>query len=556
MTGIVPSFPYRRSTDQDAPRPVRHPVIIVGAGPVGLSLAADLALQGVPVLVLDRDDRPATGSRAICFAKHTLEIFDRLGCGQRIVDKGVAWNVGRVFFRDREIYGFDLLPDPGHRRPAFVNLQQYHVEDHLLARCCELPGLEIRWQNTVTDVSPAPESVELVVATPDGPYRVAADYLVACDGYHSTIRDRMGLESRGRVFQDRFLIADVKMHATFPTERWFWFDPPFNPGRSVLVHRQADDVWRIDFQLGPVADPERERRPENILPRVQALLGPATPFELEWASVYTFSCRRMDAFRHGRVLFAGDAAHGVSPFGARGANSGIQDAANLAWKLAYHLSGRAPHTLLDTYATEREAAADENILQSTRATDFITPKDDVSRIFRDAVLDLAARYPFARSLVNSGRLSVPAVLAPSPLSSDEAEESFQGGPSPGHVAPDAPVAIEGRPTWLLDQFRSGVFTILAFGTDESVGPVVTTARTISRRIPVRVVIVRPPRTQHPHASGARDVVDVEGLAASRYDALPGTIYVIRPDQYVCARWRVPSSGQVTRAMLRATFVEE
>ncbi len=209
----------------------------------------------------------------------------------------------------------------------------------------------------------AAEGVALTIETPDGAYDLTCDYLIAADGSRSAVRALMGLETHGRTFHDRFLIADVRMHAPFPTERWFWFDPPFHPGQSVLLHRQPDDVWRIDFQLGWDADPALERQPERVIPRVRALLGADAGFELVWCSVYTFSCQRMERFRHGRVLFAGDAAHGVSPFGARGANGGVQDAENLAWKLAWVLKGRAPDALLDSYGAEREAAADENILQ-------------------------------------------------------------------------------------------------------------------------------------------------------------------------------------------------
>ena len=258
----------------------------------------------------------------------------------------------------------------------------------------------------------------------------------------------MGLESKGRTFRDRFLIADVKMKADFPTERWFWFDPPFHPGQSVLLHRQPDNIWRIDFQLGWDADPVVERQPERVIPRVKALLGEQTEFELEWCSVYTFSCLRMETFRHGRVLFAGDSAHGVSPFGARGANSGVQDAENLAWKLKLVLEGKAPEQLLDTYASEREYAADENILNSTRATDFITPKSEISRIFRDATLDLAKDCAFARRLVNSGRLSVPATLVHSPLNTPDCDD-FAGAMAPGAAALDAPVFVDGKPDWFL-----------------------------------------------------------------------------------------------------------
>ena len=252
------------------------------------------------------------------------------------------------------------------------------------------------------------------------------------------MRKLIGQESHGRIFRDRFLIADVKMKADFPAERWFWFDPPFHPNQSVLLHMQPDNVWRIDFQLGWNADPVEAVKPENVLPRIRALLGPDTQFDLEWVSVYTFACERMDAFRHGRVVFAGDSAHRVSPFGARGANSGVQDAENLAWKLKLVTDGLAPETLIDTYSAEREHAADENILNSSRATDFITPKSEISRSFRNAVLNLAKTHPFARSLVNNGRLSLPATYADSPLNTPDTA-AFSGRMRPGAVALDAPV---------------------------------------------------------------------------------------------------------------------
>ncbi|WP_431288958.1 FAD-dependent oxidoreductase [Roseateles chitinivorans] len=547
-------YPYRRSADQDAHergQPARHPVVVVGAGPVGLTAAIDLALQGVPVVLLNNDGRLSVGSRALCFAKRTLEILDRLGCGQRLVDKGVSWNVGRVFFRNEQVYQFNLLAEDGHQRPAFVNLQQYYVEGFLVERALELPLVDLRWHHGVTGLVQHDDHVDLEIETPDGPYTLLADHVVACDGSRSTLRKLIGEESHGRTFKDRFLIADVRMNAPFPAERWFWFDPPFHPGQSVLLHRQPDGVWRIDFQLGWEADPELEKQPERILPRVRTLMreasiaaggdGAVPQIELVWASVYTFACMRMDRFRHGRIVFAGDAAHGVSPFGARGANSGIQDADNLAWKLAAVVHGRAPDALLDTYAREREIAADENILNSTRSTDFITPKSEVSRMFRDATLTLAKDFDFARRLVNSGRLSVPTVQY-------------------GMPAADAPITVDGLDDWLLRQMQPGRFTLMVF--DEA------GEGSRRQRVPVGpewglgVQEGSPMPRGEPALGDAEsgidvllrlhidDAFDARGLVRQRYGATPGSVVLLRPDQHVCARWRTMPTGDAIQAAMR------
>ena len=558
------AYAYQRSPDQDCEAPVRHPVVVVGAGPVGLSLAIDLAQRGRKVLLLDNDDKLSTGSRAICFAQRTLEIWDRLGAGDAMCAKGVEWNVGKVYFKDELLYHFNLRLEPGHQRPDFINLQQYYAEAFLAVRAAALPNIEIRWRNSVAALDQTADGVLLGIDTPDGRYAITADYVAACDGSRSPLRALLGQESTGRVFRDRFLIADVKFGGPspvpgrpaagerppvgqrsgeaesvgaghFPAERWFWFDPPFHRNQSVLLHSQPDGVWRIDFQLGWDADPEEEKKPERIKPRVDAMmrqaLGHEVPYELEWASVYTFACLRMAAFRHGRVLFAGDSAHGVSPFGARGANSGVQDAENLAWKLDLVLRNAAPDALLDSYAVEREYAADENILNSTRATDFITPKSEISRLFRDAALDLAGDHGFARCIVNSGRLSGPATLHASPLSTADID-SFAGLMVPGAPAADAPLLSAGRKDWLLRHIGSD-FTLLVFGH----------APGWAASLPVQTVVIG--------NSGDSGLQDAEGWATRRYDAQPGTVYLLRPDQHVCARWRAPTQTSVASALRRA-----
>jgi 3-(3-hydroxy-phenyl)propionate hydroxylase len=406
-----PTFPYRQTEEQRSGTLRRHPVVIVGAGPVGLTAALDCARRGIPVVVLDDNDTVSIGSRAVCYAKRSLEIWNRLGVGARMVEKGVSWKVGKVYFQDDLVYTFDLLPEPDHQMPAMINLQQYHLEEYLVQACQAEPAVTLLWKHRLLSLAQADDHALLTVETPDGVFRLEASWVIACDGANSDTRRMVGAGFTGQFFQDRFLIADVVMQADFPTERRFWFDPPFHRGQSVLLHKQSDNVWRIDFQLGWGADADQEKMPQNVVPRIQAMLGPDVAFELEWVSVYQFACRRIDRFRHGRVLFAGDAAHQVSPFGARGANTGVQDVDNLAWKLARVLDGSAAEALLDSYHEERAFAADDNLRQSTRSTDFITPKSRSSRVLRDAVLELAADEPFARRLVNSGRLATPTPYA-------------------------------------------------------------------------------------------------------------------------------------------------
>ena len=526
-------FGYRRHADQDRTGAdiAEHRVIVVGAGPVGLSLAIDLAQRGQDVLLLDDADRIGEGSRAICFSKRSLEFWDRLGVGDRMVDKGVVWSVGRIFHGDRQLYQFNLLPEQGHKRPAFINLQQFYAEAYLVDRVEQLPSISLRWRNKVVALEQRNDGVALTIDTPDGPYQVRAAYVIACDGARSSLRGMVGAEFSGQVFEDQFLIADVKMTAEFPTERWFWFDPPFHAGRSALLHKQPDDIWRIDLQLNRYADPAVEKQPENVRPRIARMLG-HDKFEFEWISLYKFQCRRMDRFIHGRVIFAGDAAHQVSPFGARGANSGLEDAENLAWKLDRVLRGQSPEMLLESYHVERSAAADENIRESTRSTDFMAPNSHQEARLRKAVLSLAKETGFGKRMVNGGRLSVPSIYE-SPLSTPDGED-WRGGPQPGTSMPDAPIAAQsGQPMFLTDAFiRQGTrFTLLEFGNGASVAA------------PEGLGAIR--------ICGQDGFVDRDGLATARYDAEPGTAYLLRPDGYVAARFRHPTRDALEAALARA-----
>ncbi|KIT15373.1 FAD-dependent oxidoreductase [Jannaschia aquimarina] len=498
-------FPYRRAPGLDGPE-ARHPVFIVGAGPIGLALALDLARHGTPSVLVDDNDVVSVGSRAICWSKRSLEILDRLGLGERAAEKGVGWKVGRTFHGEEEVFSFDLQPEPGHKFPAFVNLQQYYVEQFLAEAALDNPLIDLRFKNRVTALDPVAGRLE--IETPDGAYTLEADHICACDGARSPIRQMMGLEFDGEVFEERFLIADIEMQADFPSERRFWFEPTFHAGQSALLHRQPDDIYRIDLQLGWDADPEHEKRHEVVRPRIEKVVGHAD-FRIDWVSVYTFQCRRLTSFLHDRVIFVGDSAHVVSPFGARGGNGGLQDVDALGWRLAAVAQG-AEVAMLRGYDRERGFAADENIRNSARATRFMTPADGAERLFRDQVLKLAAQAPFARGMVNSGRLSVPCTY---PLDGPDAPDLPMGA-RPGTVAPDAPLGNG----WLSERTGHG-WLLLAIGQD---APTVEGVKALTL--------------------GSDDVLRDRYLGDADC-----ALYLLRPDGIVAARWRDAGAQEIEAA---------
>jgi 3-(3-hydroxy-phenyl)propionate hydroxylase len=558
-------FSYVRPPDLELRQPRRVPIVIAGAGLVGLTLALDLALRGVRTIVLEARDTLAEGSRAIVFAQRSIEILMRLGLGARMLEKGVGWKLGRVFYKDREAFSFDFQSEAGYGCPAFINIQQSYIEQWLV-EACEATGLvDLRAQNRVAGIERHAQSTSIDVDTPDGRYALICDWLVACDGARSFVRSTLQLPLVGKMFHDRFLIVDVEMDPGFSAERRFWFDPPFHPGHAVLVHKQPDNLWRVDFQLGPDADPVAERQPERVAQRLRAMFGDALPFTIDWISVYTFRCRRLERFVHSRVVFAGDSAHEVSPFGGRGGNGGIQDADNLGWKLAAIVNHGAPASLIRSYDEERLFAADENILNSTRSAHFISPESPAVEVLREATLRLARHTPLGRALVNSGRLSRPAMLQDVGQFGHDAQA---GALRPGTPARDAPIECEGQAGWLMHYIGRKGFTVLLyadpakieagmFGLAARSGPPVIEAGTFDTAdrsgYPVEVIVVSPvePRPASDATRAMPVLWDRQGLVARRYGLQAGNAVLLRPDQHVLDAFPAVDSEALGAAIERA-----
>jgi len=404
----LPVYPFVPPPELADGRPRRYRIVIVGGGLSGLTLACDLANRGVESVLLDEDDTigvRGASSRGIVYAQKTLEVFAHLGTYPRIREKGVTWSVGKTFAGRDVVYSFDMDLGSASEQPPFINLQQFYVEWFLVDRIASLGRCDLRWKSRVTRVAQTPECVTVAVETPAGGYTLEAEWLIDATGVNSAIRDGFGLETHASRSADRWCITDVRFKERFPVERWTWVEAPFNDDRAVWQHLMGDDVWRLDYQMDPDCDPEYVSRRDVAEARLRAHLG-HRDFDLVWVGPYAYRDHLLDEFRHGRVFFVGDAAHVVSPFGARGGNSGIQDAYNLGWKLALVTKRQAPERLLDTYSAERQPAAAENLRVTARTTRFLAPRSAAERTLRAAVLGLAREHAFGRSLVNTGRLSV------------------------------------------------------------------------------------------------------------------------------------------------------
>lgn len=511
----LPTYPFLPPPELAGGGARRYPIVIVGGGLSGLTLGCDLANRGVDCVLLDEDDTigvRGASSRGIAYAQKTLEIFAHLGTYPRLREKGITWSEAKTLAGRDVIYSLNLQAANASRQPPFINLQQFYVEGFLVDRIRELGHCDLRWKNRVTNVEQGDGFVTVAVETPAGAYALEAQWLVDATGVNSPIRRGFGLDPHTARSADRWCITDVRFKERFPLERWTWVEAPFNEGRAVWQHLMGDDVWRLDYQMDPDCDPDYVSRRDVAEARLRAHLG-AIEFELVWVGPYAYRDHLLDCFRHGRVFFIGDSAHVVSPFGARGGNSGIQDAYNLGWKLALVLAGRAPEALLDTYDAERQPAARQNLEVTRRTARFLAPRSSAERTLRDAVIALARKHPFARPLVNSGRLSVANPYPDSPAVT-------RGG---GHSVPNVPLVLpDGSPGTLVElaQRAGTAFVGILY------------APTRAEEIAAYAWLEASGRPFRFFVCGRGGIGDPEGKLAQALGARPGSFALIRPDLYL------------------------
>lgn len=523
----------------------RKHVLVLGNGPVGQTTALLLASWGISVTIIDcRVQRDSIGSKAIAQQRDVLDVWEHVGVGSKVAAEGITWSHSRTFYQSTELFRDSYFPNADSPFPSFVNISQTRTEQLLDERIAQQPLISAVWGQTVTDIKQDESGVTVQAESAEGTTSsFSGDYAVAALGARAdAIRKRLGLSLEGKTFDDRFLICDIRTESDELTgERRFHFDPEWNPGRQVLIHPCPDSQYRIDWQVPGDYDLTEDEATGGLDQRIRKIIGDS-PYEIVWKSVYRFHSRVVETMRVGKVLLAGDIAHLISPFGGRGLNSGIGDAENASWKLAYVLHGWADESLLDSYDLERRAAALENIEVTSKTMDFLVPQTPEQKLFRQQLLEQALTDPGARTTIDSGRLFEPFWYINSPLTSPNQDMPFQGRPpkgclpepAPGVILPDASVTVNETTTQLRRLARDGM--LLLTGEAADLATLTAMAETVVSG-PVTALSIA--------------AIDREGSLKAQLQPSPHDVWVIRPDAYVAAVCDARDIESLTIALGRA-----
>jgi 3-(3-hydroxy-phenyl)propionate hydroxylase len=534
-----PLFPAERASELDGAA-ARHPVVIVGAGPIGMTAALALAHHGISSVLLDRKNTFNDGSRAICIARPSMHILERIGAVAPFLEKALGWRFGRSYYRGEQIFRLEMPHPQNEKYLPMYNLQQQYIEKYLHDAVAANDLIDMRWQSEFSGIECRNDGVSLQIASPAGDYRLDAQYVLAADGARSPIRTALGLRLKGDNYEGRYVIADIRMDHDFPTERRAFFDPSGNPGGTVLIHKQPDDIWRVDYQLREGESEQEALREESIRARVGAILadiGHHNSWELEWWSIYSANTLCLDDYRHGRVFFIGDAAHIVPIFGVRGLNNGLADADNIGWKLARVLHGEADETLLDSYSPERRGATLDVFANATKSTRFMTPPTRGWKLAREAALSLSLKHEFPRGLANPRQMQ-PYTYSQSPLTPYARRDAeFASGPVCGSFPPNAKLP-DG--SFLLDRAGDGLTAMLFCGGTPSAEQIalLEQLRQLDKRFAALLV--------QPAGSAQGAISDADGEIARLFGAVPGTLYLLRPDLHIAGRWKTIVTAEILR----------
>lgn len=518
-------------------------VIVIGAGPVGQTTALLLARWGIAVTILDlRPERDAIGSRAICQQRDVLDVWDCVGAGSQIASEGVTWTTSRTFCEDEELFTTVFRDNGQSCFPPFVNISQSRTEEILDQCISNTPNIEVKWNHEVTDITQGEDHVNVICKTPEGTKTFTGAYAVASPGSKGdAIRRALGVSFDGKSFDDHFLICDISTDLPgWAQERRFYFNPSWNPGRQVLIHPCPGNTFRIDWQVPSDFDLNKESDSGGLDARIRKIIGDRD-YSIVWKSLYRFHSRIADQMKVGRVLLAGDAAHLYAPFGARGLNSGVLDAENAAWKLAFVINEWADEGLLESYHIERHAAAIENLEITSNTMEFLVPPDEQAYKRRCETLEKAKYDPSTRKNVDSGRLAEPFWYIDSPLTLTNPRRKFTGRPEkgdlppicPGVLVPDCRLSVSPMPgiTRLRQLLRIGVTIILGKDINENHLKKLTD-------------------TPSPISLYQISELDRCGEVSKVLGIMPDEIWVIRPDAHIAAIYNSPVPKDIVEIVLR------
>ena len=526
-------------------------VVIVGAGPAGMVTALELARHGVPSVVLAADLQFSQGSRAIVFTRRSMEILQQVGVAHRVTQNGLPWRCGNSIYRGQRVFRMETPHDPDDRFHPMINIQQQYLEEYLHDACSANPLIDFRWGNKWIHAEQDDSGVKVQIDTPEGPYALETEWLVAADGGRSEIRSHMNLKLEGASFESIFVIADIRIDLPYPTERLAFFDPDWNRGNTILMHREPHGIWRVDYQLPPGETPEEALRPESLKQRIDAQLKmigfEGKTWEMDWSSVYSARTLTLPKYVHKRIAFIGDAAHLLPIFGVRGANTAFQDAQSLGWHLAFVLQGIAPEKLLQNFSMERVGAAREIITEAGKSTRFMAPPSRGFRLLRDAVLSLSLTQAFVRPLYH-WRTSRPHEYTHSELNSHfESTEPLNQGLAVG--APPHNIQFESN-NYLLDHLGGGFDLVYCTHTGSVPKDIqVAVEQAKQNGIPLRLVAISNSSSQVLGADAT--CLDPTQRFATRYGVSDGGAYLFRPDQHICARWTKLDAAQLTQSLKKA-----
>ncbi len=511
-------------------------VVIVGAGPAGMVTALELARHGVASVVLASELQFSQGSRAIVFTRRSMEILQQVGVAHRITENGLPWHCGNSIYRGQKVFRMETPLDPDDRFFPMINIQQQYLEEYLHDACAANSLIDFRWGNKLVRAEQPAGVVIAHVDTSAGSYQIETEWLVAADGGRSEIRSNMNLKLEGASFESIFVIADIRIDLPFPTERLAFFDPDWNRGNTILMHKEPHGIWRVDYQLPPGETPEEALQPESLQQRIDAQLKmigfEGTSWEMDWSSVYSARTLTLPDYVHDRIVFTGDAAHLLPIFGVRGANTAFQDAQSLGWHLAYVLKDIAPGKLMANHSQERVGAAREIITEAGKSTRFMAPPSRGFRLLRDAVLSLSLTEEFVRPLYH-WRTSRPHAYKHSALNSTSDDNSlFTDGPSLG--APPQNVQFQ-KNDFLLDHLGGGFDLVYVTQTQSIPYELLQTVEAAKNRgFPLKLIAISDSDAKVLGAD--KTLFDPQHRFQLRYAVPLGGAYLFRPDQHVCARW--------------------